>query len=151
MKVLFLKNVVHVWKAGDIKEVKPGYASNFLLPKWLAVRLTPEVEKNLKDKSKREETHKRELIENRHDIAEKLNLKSLEFSLKTWSNWKVYGWIWEKDIIREIKKNFSIDLAKKHINLENGHIKKVWEENVYIKLWKDAIAKITVIVKSLDS
>ena len=151
MKVLFLKNVLHVWKEGDIKEVKSVYASNFLLPKWLAVRLTLEIEKNLKDKSKREEVHKRELIENRHDIVEKLNLKNLEFSLKTWANGKVYGWIWEKNIIREIKKNFSIDLAKKHINLENGHIKKVWEENVYIKLWKDAIAKIIVIVKPLDS
>ena len=151
MKVIFLKNVLHVWKAGDIKEVKSGYASNFLLPKWLAVKLTPEVEKNLIYKTKREEANKRELIENRHNIVEKLNLKSLQFSLKTWSNGKVYGWIWEKDIIREIKKNFSINLSKKHINLENGHIKKVWEENVYIKLWKDAIAKIIVIIKSLDS
>jgi ribosomal protein L9 len=54
-----------------------------LFPKGLAVELTPENEKKHKDKLKREEVHKRELIENRHKISEKLNSQKLEFSLKT--------------------------------------------------------------------
>ena len=151
MKVLFLKNVLHVWKEGDIKQVKSGYATNFLIPKWLAVKLNSEIEKKLVDENKKKEAHKRKLIENRYNIAKKLNLKKLEFSLKTWSNGKVYHWIWEKYIINQIRKSFGIKLSKKHISFENGHIKKIWEENVYIKLWKDAIAKLKVVVKSLNN
>jgi len=146
MKVLFLENVLHVGKKGDIKEVKPGFAQNMLFPKKLAVELTEQAEKQLKDKLKKEEAHKRELIENRHNIVEKLNNKKLEFKLKTdWKN-KVFGWIGEKDIIAEVKKLFKLELTKKHIELPGGHIKKLWESQVFIKLGKDAMAKMFVII-----
>ena len=146
MKVLFLENVVHVAKKGDIKEVKPGYAQNMLFPKKLAVELTPALEKQIKEKQRRQEAHKRELIENRHNIVEKLNNEKLEFKLKADSLWKVFWWIWEKDIIREIKKKFKLELTKKHIDLPDWHIKKLGESQVFIKLWKDAMAKMLVIV-----
>jgi len=148
MKVLFLKHVINVWKEGEIKEVKSWYASNFLLPKWFAVELTSQQEAKHNQKLKKEDSHKRELIENRHNLSENLNWKTLEFILRSWTNGKVYGWIWEKDIIEEIKNNFKIELTKKHINLPDWHIKKVWNTTIYIKLWKDAMAKINVIVKS---
>jgi len=53
--------------------VKVGFAQNMLFPKKLAVELTEKVEKQMKDKIKKEDSHRRELIENRHNIAEKLN------------------------------------------------------------------------------
>jgi large subunit ribosomal protein L9 len=83
MKVYFLQNVVHVAKAGEIKEVKPGYAQNMLFPKKLAIELTSQLEKELKEKELKEEKHKRELIENRHKIAETLNNQKFLFKLKT--------------------------------------------------------------------
>lgn len=144
MKVLFLKHVINVWKEWEIKEVKPWYAANMLFPKGLAVELTPEAEKKHKDKLKREEAHKRELIENRHNIVDKINWIKLDFTLKTWANHKVYGWIWEKDILSTLKKKFKIDLTKKHIDMPDWHIKKLWESQIYIKLGKDAMAKIFV-------
>jgi len=148
MKVLFLENVVHVAKKGDIKEVKPGYAQNMLFPKKLAVELTAQVEAEMKAKQKRDDAHRRELLENRHHIAEDLTGKKLNFKLKTWAWNKVYGGIWEKDIISEIKKKFKIELSKKHIDMPDGHIKKLWEKDIYVKLWKDAMAKMTVVVES---
>lgn len=144
MKVLFLKNVINVWKQWEIKEVKDWYATNLLFPKALAVKLTPEVERDYKNKIKKEDTRKRELIENRHNIAEQINWKKLDFTLKAWVNKKVYWAIWEKDIISEIKKKFKITLTKKHIDMPDWHIKKLWETQIFVKLWKDAMAKIFV-------
>ena len=144
MKVLFLKHVINVWKEWDIKDVKPWYAANMLFPKWLAIELTPETEKKYKSKLKKEENHKRELIENRHKLSETIKWAKLDFTLKTWSNNKVYWWIWEKDIISEIKKKFKIELTKKHIDMPDWHIKKLWENQIFIKLWKDAISKIFI-------
>lgn len=83
MKVLFLKHVLHVAKQGDIKEVKSGYAANCLFPQGLAVELTPEQEKKHKNSLKKEDSRRRELIENRHQISEQLQGKELNFSLKT--------------------------------------------------------------------
>ena len=148
MKILFLKHVINVWKEGDIKEVKSWYAQNFLFPQKYAVELTQAEEKKYKDRLKKEDSHRRELIENRHNLSENLNHKELRFSLKTWTNGKVFGWIWEKDIIWEIKKKFNIELTKKHIDLPGGHIKKIWESDIFINLWKDSMAKMTVIVNN---
>ncbi len=146
MKVLFLKHVVNVWKQWDIKDVKTGYAMNMLFPQWLAIELTPDVEKKYKDKLKKDEAHKRELIENRHNISEKLNWQRLDFKLKSWANHKVYWAIWEKDIIIEIKKKYKIELSKKHIELPEWHIKKLWESQIFIKLGKDAMAKLFITI-----
>lgn len=147
MKVLFLKHVVNVWKPWEIKEVKAWYASNMLIPQWLAIEFTAEVEKNYKEKQKKEEKNRQLLIEERHNIVEKLNWQKLEFIAKTWTNHKVYWWIWEKDIISLIKKKFKIELTKKHIDMPDWHIKKIWETQIYVKLWKDAMAKIFVNLK----
>ena len=146
MKVIFLENVLHVAKKWDIKEVKPGYAMNMLFPKKHAVELTPEVEKKYKDSLKKEDAHRRELLENRHNITDLLDGKIFNFTLKTWANNKVYWAIWEKDIIKEVKKVSRIELTKKHISLPNGHIKQLWETQVFIKLGKDASAKIKVVI-----
>ena len=148
MKVLFKELVVNVWHPGDIKEVSIGYAKNFLIPQGKAIELTPDAEKKLKEKLKKEDKHIRELIENRHKISEQLNWKKLDFKLKTGPNWKVFWWIWEKDIIKAIKSKFKIELTKKHIDLPGGHIKKLGESQIFIKLWKDSMAKLTANVIS---
>lgn len=82
----------------------------------------------------------------RHDIVEKLEWKKIHFTLKTWSNGKVFWAIGEKDVLLLLKKDFHIELSKKHIVLPSGHIKALWESFIYIKLWKDAMAKMTVCI-----
>ncbi len=151
MKVYFLEHVINVAKKGEIKEVSSGYASNFLFKKNLAKPYTRELEKSLKNKEKKQEANRVELIANRHNIVDELNWKKIVFKLKTWTGSKVYWWVWEKDVIREVKKQFKINLEKKHIYMPSGHIKKIWEEFVYVKLWKDVMAKITVIVEASNS
>lgn len=147
MKVLFLENVLHVAKKWEIKEVKPGYAMNMLFPKKHAVELTPEVEKKFKEKIKKDDAHRRELLENRHNLSEVLNGQTFTFTLKTGTNDKVYGAIWEKDIIQAVKRKCKIELTKKHVLFNSGHLKTLWDHSVHIKLWKDAQAKITVSIK----
>ena len=147
MKVLFLQlvpNVGHVW---EVKEVSDAYATNFLIPRKLAKRLTPQDEKKLLEENKKQEAQRRELIENRHKIVEQLNGQNFEFQAKIGENGKMFGSISEKDIIQEVRKKFKIELQKKHIVMDNWHIKKLWSENIYIKLSEDSMAKIIVTVK----
>lgn len=147
MKVLFLQNVVNVWKAWEIKEVKDWYAQNFLLSKWLAKRLTPEDQKRLEAQRKKEESHRVELVQNRHKIVETISWTEFKFKLKTDWNWKAFWSVAEKDIIEAIDKKFSIKLQKSHIDMVDWHLKKLWSKFVYVKLWEDSIAKITIIAE----
>jgi len=61
------------------------------LPQKFAVELTQAEEKKHKDRLKKEDSHRRELIENRHNLSENLNHKELSFSLTTGTNGKVFG------------------------------------------------------------
>ena len=148
MKVLFLKHVINVGKEGEVKDVKPGYAANMLFPQNLAVEFTPAIEKKYQDKLKKDDAHRRELIENRHNLTEILNGKELKFVLKSWANGKIFGGVGEKDILMEVKKKFKIELTKKHVQLLDGHIKKTGTHQIFIKLGKDAMAKMHIVVES---
>jgi large subunit ribosomal protein L9 len=54
MKVLLIKDVKSLGKAGEIKEVKDGYGQNFLIAKGFAKLATPEVIRQFEAKKKRE-------------------------------------------------------------------------------------------------
>ena len=148
MKVLFKKHVVNVGHPWEVKEVKPWYAQNFLFPGWYAVEATPQILAQLKQQDKKEDKHIRDLIVKRHGIAEMLNGKTLTFTLKTGGNGKVFWGIGEKEIITAIKKEYKIEITKKHVSLPNGHLKKIGNQFIYIKLWKDAQAKMTAVVEA---
>lgn len=147
MKVLFLKLVPNVWHVWEIKEISDSYARNFLIPKWFAKKLDKLEEEKIKLEEKKKEESRRNLVDNRHKIIELLNGKTLTFKAKTLNNWKMFGWIWEYEIIEKIGKDFDINLEKKHIDMMEGHIKKLGKKDIYIKLSSDSIVKITVIVE----
>lgn len=147
MKVLFLQLVPNVWHAWEIKEISDSYARNFLIPKNLAKKLTPEEEKRFLQEQKKKEESRRNLIENKHKIIETLNYKVLDFKAKTGENGKMFGWFGEHDIIEKIEREFGIKLEKKHIHMPDGHIKKLGKKDIYIKLWAESIAKITINVE----
>jgi ribosomal protein L9 len=147
MKVLFLKHVINVGKPWEIKEVSSWYASNFLFPQSLAKEFTVLEEKKFLAKKKKEEEDRRMKTEGRHEIYEKMNWKELFFDVDASSDWKVFGWIGEKDIIQKISKVFWIDFSKSDIVLSDGHIKKVGKHYIYVKIWSGQSAKLFITVK----
>ena len=147
MKVLFLQLVPNVGHAWEVKEISDSYARNFLIPKNLAKKLSPEEEKKLLQDQKKKEEARRHIIENKHKIIETLNHKELRFKAKTLENGKMFWWVGEHDIIEKVEKDYWIKLEKKHIDMIDGHIKKIGKKDIFIKLSSDSIAKVTVIVE----
>ena len=148
MKVLFLKLVPNVWHAWEVKDVSDSYARNLLIPKGLAKKLSPEDEKKLAKDEKEKETQRRNLIENKHKIISELNLKTLVFQIKSKENWKIFWSVWEKEVIDKVFKDFKIKLEKKHIDMwPDGHLKKIWSRDIFIKLTPESMAKLTIIIE----
>jgi ribosomal protein L9 len=71
----------------------------------------------------------------------------LVFKANTLDNWKMFWSIWENEIIKKIFEEFGIKLEKKHIEMPNWHIKRIWKNDIFVKLSPDTVAKITVIVE----
>ncbi len=142
MKVIFIKDLRGQGKRGEIKEVKDGYAENFLIKNGYAKKLT-EQNYNQYLETKKEE---KELDSKNRKEAEKTkeSLSKLEliFKVKTGSQDKVFGSVSTKQIKEELEKN-NIIIDKKQIMLQEG-LSSLGYHNVKIELYKDIIGEVKV-------
>lgn len=143
MKVIFIKDLKNHGKKGEIKEVKDGFAKNFLIKNGYAVKETTESKKILdrdNQKAKEEDDNQRQKAK---ELKKELEKKDYKFKVKTGDHDKVFGSISVKQIKEELDKNFKID--KKQINILSP-IQSLGFHNVEINLYKDikAIIKIEV-------
>ena len=148
MELILLKEVPGLGDEGDIKNVKNGYARNYLLPNKMAVLKTKksleilesqkqEIEAKLKSK-------KEEYTKLKGQIEE---IKSISISVKTGNNDKLYGTITTGQISDILKNEHNVEIDKKKIILKN-QIKVVGKYSISIHLMKDINAKLDLEILS---
>jgi large subunit ribosomal protein L9 len=119
MKVLLIKDVKSLGKAGEIKEVKDGYGQNFLIGKGLAKLATPDVVENWK--AEQEEMARNLKEELARLEAEKITLEAATVKIeKPLAPVGIKGSVGNADISAAIEEQFDIELDKKHINLKKA-------------------------------
>ena len=142
MKVIFIKDLRGQGKRGEIKEVKDGYAENFLIKQGYAKKLTEQSFQQYQNDKKEEKA----LDDKNRKEADKLKetLKGIElvFKVKTGAQDKVFGSVSTKQIKEELEKN-NITIDKKQIMLDEG-LSSLGYHNVKIELYKDIIGEIKV-------
>jgi large subunit ribosomal protein L9 len=119
MKVLLIKDVKTLGKAGEIKEVADGYGKNFLIGKGLALQATNEVIAKHNAEQKKLALKEEEEIKAAKELAEKINSTKLTIRHKVGANGQLIGSITNKEISEELEKQFSIMIDKKNISIDN--------------------------------
>lgn len=142
MEVIFIKDLKNQGKKGQIKNVKDGYAQNFLIKNGYAIAKTKE---NL-SKLEHENAKKAEEDKNNKQVAEGLKQKLekvvLEFKVKTGEGDKVFGSISQKQIKDELQaQGFKIE--KNQID-NSKQISSLGFHNVDITLYAGITATIKV-------
>jgi len=119
MKVLLIKDVKTLGKAGEIKEVKDGYGQNFLIGKGLAKLATPDVVENWKAEQAAMAKNLKEELERLE--AEKVTLEAATVKIeKPLAPVGIKGSVGNADISKAIEEQLKIVLDKKHINLKKA-------------------------------
>ena len=144
MKVILIKDVKGLGKAGEIKEAKDGYARNYLIPKRFAKLATKEAirEWELEQKRKEEELKKEIAILN--IFKQKIESVKLIIKHKLGANGHLYGAITNKEVAEKLKEK-GIEIDKKQIDMKQ--IKAVGEYEVDIKLGHGIHAKLNLAVE----
>jgi len=144
MKILLIKDVKGLGKAGEIKNAKDGYARNFLIPKGFAKIATPEVIKEWEEEQKRKEAELKAEIEKLTQIKEKIEGVTLRIKHKLGANGQLYGAITNKEVAEHLKEH-GIEIDKKHIHM--NQIKTVGDFTADVKLGHGIHAQLKLTVE----
>ena len=143
MKVILIKDVKALGKAGQIVDVSDGHARNLLLPKGFAKEAS-EHNVNALERKKKEDADKRQNDkESAVIIQEKIQNLQVKITTKAGDGGKLFGAITSKDIAEGLLKQHKIDIDKKKFALESP-IKHIGEYEVDIKLYQGVVGKLKV-------
>lgn len=141
MEVILVKDVEKLGQYGDIKNVKSGFARNFLIPKGLAVVATPDAKEKATKEKEKYLKEKEERIAKNEKLKNELEKIKLEFKVKTTDN-RMFGSITNQDIINELSKKISIKIDKRDIEIDKIH--KLGEYEAKVKLGEGILANIKI-------
>ena len=142
MEVIFIKDLKNQGKKGQIKNVKDGYAENFLIKNGYALLKTKENLAKLNNELKKKAEENEENKKTAESLKTKLDKETLEFTVKTGEGDKVFGSISIKPIKEELaKKGYSIE--KSMIEIPNP-IASLGFHNININLYPEVVAVVKV-------
>lgn len=144
MKVLLLKDVYKLGRAGDIKKVADGYGRNYLLPQGLAVLATPGALKQIEHIRVQASAQRAILNNEMSSVAEQVEGLMLTFPAKAGEAGKLYGSITPQMIVDAIKERVGVEIDRRQIDAQP--IRVLGEHPVHIRLTMDLIPEIKVVV-----
>lgn len=144
MKVLLIKDVYKLGRAGEIKKVAAGYGRNYLIPQGLAIPALPGATEQAERIRVKATERRAALNEELADVAEVLSGKVLTFPVKAGETGRLYGSVSDEEIIKAIQANYEIELEKRQVETEP--IRQLGTYTVPIHLTMDLVPELTVIV-----
>ena len=141
MKIILKKDVANLGDAGEVVEVKTGYALNYLVPQGYAAIGTPSALKQ-HEETVRQRAHKEaKNIAEAEAKAAKLSAAPVQVAVKVGENGKLYGSVTAAQVATAlVEKGFEVD--KK--NVEVPEIKELGEFEAKVKCYKGVFADVKV-------
>ena len=146
MKVLLLKDVYNLGRAGEVKKVANGYGRNFLIPQKLALLATPGALKQVERLQAAAAEQRKILNEEMAGLAEKIAGLQLNFKAKVGETGRLYGSITQQMIADAISEQIAAQVDRHWI--ESQPVREEGEHIIKVRLTYDLIPEVKVIVES---
>ena len=144
MKVMLVKDVYKLGRAGDIKKVADGYGRNFLIPQGLAVIATAGALKQIEKIRSQAEVRRTEQNSELKGLAGQINGLALSFSAKAGETGKLYGSITTQDVATAITEKTRYEVKKSQIDMQP--IRTLGEFNAHVRLTIDLVPEVKIVV-----
>jgi len=144
MKVLLIKDVYKLGRAGDIKKVADGYGRNYLLTHKLAVLATAGALKQTDKIRSQADVRRTEVNSELKDLATQINGVTLIFSAKAGETGKLYGSITTQDVATALEEKIRYEVKKHQIDMQP--IRNLGEFTAHVRLTMDLVPEIKIIV-----
>ena len=144
MRVILMQDLRHTGRHGEVVDVKPGYARNFLFPQGLALEATTGNQKVFEQKRKKIDARHTQEREAAAELAGHIDGLQLRVAKRVGESETLYGSVTATEIAHLLgEKGIKID--RRHIDLEGG-IKTLGDHSVRIELHPEIVAEVTISV-----
>lgn len=143
MKVVLRADVAQVGKKGDVIDVAPGYARNYLMPKGLAFTATDGVERQAEAMRRSRDVRDATDRTAAEEVAKQLVPKVITVTAKAGAEGKLFGSITTSDVTEAVAAQAGIELDRRKLHLDEP-IREVGTHLVPAKLHADVEFPITV-------
>jgi large subunit ribosomal protein L9 len=145
MQIILMEKVVNLGGLGDLVNVKPGYARNFLIPNGKAKRATLAAKAEFEVKRAELEKAAAEKLAAAQVFAEKLNGTVVKIARKAGVDGRLFGSVVNFDVADALKA-LGFDVEKSSVRMPLGPLKTVGDNSLEVAVHTDVLATITVSV-----
>jgi len=148
MKIILKEDVQNLGQQGDVVEVKPGYARNYLMPQKLAIIFTSQQQKSIEEAQRAQERKLEREKDQLESVLKQVEDLSLSLKMQSEEDGKLFGSVTKLDILKLLEEN-GITIDKKYIDLSSP-IKTLGEHKVNIVFTKEMFGSFTLTVEKED-
>lgn len=142
MKIILREDYENLGVAGDVVQVKPGFARNYLFPKKIAYPARTNFVKMLEEEKRQKEHRRNKEKKDAEELAKTLENVSVTISVSVGEEDKMFGSVTTLDISEALTKQ-NLEIDRKKIILDEP-IKELGIYSVPVKLHQEVEAKIKV-------
>lgn len=147
MKVILLKDVKGHGVAGEVVDVSPGYARNYLLPRGFAEEATKQNLARAKSRQKAEKKRREQEFKEAKELVETLSNITVTLKAKSGESGKLFGSITSKEIAEALKDQHGIELDRRKIVLDEP-IKTLGVMELDVRVYPEVVGKLKVSVET---
>jgi large subunit ribosomal protein L9 len=150
VKVILTQDVASLGKAGELKDVSPGYMRNFLVPRKLAVMATAAEMQTLEARRASIARQQQKVRSEAEYLAARLNEAPISFQVRVGEQNRLYGSITSKDIADELARSAGITIDRRDIELDEP-LKTLGTYTIPVRLAHEVKGNVTVTLQEATS
>lgn len=146
MKVILNKDVPNLGEEGDVKDVAPGYARNYLMPNGMVMPYNPQSLAQLESRRAAIEARKEQKRQDAQSVRERLENEEIEIKMTAGERGRLFGSVTSANIVDHLEK-LGVSVDRKRVDVPGGTIKELGTFPIRVRLYGDEEATIKVRVE----
>ncbi|WP_314176071.1 50S ribosomal protein L9 [Streptomyces winkii] len=143
MKIILTNEVSGLGAAGDVVEVRDGYARNYLIPRRVAIRWTKGGEKDVEQIRRARKIHEIATIEQANEVKTRLEDVKVRLKVRAGDQGRLFGSVTPADIAGAVKDAGGPEIDKRRIEVA-APIKTLGSHQVSVQLHAEVAAKVDI-------
>jgi large subunit ribosomal protein L9 len=145
MEVILRQDVEKVGLRGEVVDVAPGFARNYLLPRKLAETATPAKVAELRKLEEKRARHEAQSFEQAQEIAKRLEGQELRFDVQAGETGTLFGSVTATDVAEHLWESQKVRVDRRKLDLPDS-IKRIGRYEVPVELFADVTATLRLAV-----